>query len=78
MQIFVLYFNFWNLGGKGGENLQLLKHVNKEEDNILKLLYVFSFFGVMYPNMKYTLCKTLFFISTSKIPVVKGKKIYNC
>ena len=28
----------------------------------------------MYPNMKYTLCKTLFFISTSEIRVVKGKK----
>ena len=74
MQILVLYFNFWNPSGNGGKNLQLLERVNREEDNVSKLLYVLSFFGAMYPNMKYTLCKTLFFISTSEIRVVKGKK----
>ena len=74
MQILVLYFNFWNPSGNGGKNLQLLERVNREEDNVSKLLYVLSFFGAMYPNMKYTLCKTLFFISTSEIRVVKGEK----
>ena len=34
MQIFVHYFNFWNLGGKGEKNIQLLEHVNGEEDNV--------------------------------------------
>ena len=38
------------------------------------ILYILSFFGMMHPNMKYTLYKLLFFISTSKIEVVMGKK----
>ena len=29
---------------------------------------------MMHPNMKYMLCKSLFFISTFEIKVVKGKK----
>ena len=38
------------------------------------ILYILSFFGMMHPNMKYTLYKLLFFISTSKIEVVLGEK----
>ena len=38
----------------------------------ISILYILSFFGTMHPNMKYSLCKLMFFISTSKI---KGKKI---
>ena len=40
----------------------------------ISILYILSFFGMMHPNMKYTLYKLLFFISTSKIEVVMGKK----
>ena len=42
----------------------------------INILYILSFFGAIHPNMKYMLCKYLFFISTSRIQVVRGEKKY--
>ena len=54
MQIFVHYFNFWNLGGKGEKNIQLLEHVNGEEDNVSKLLLHNIIFTIKIRN--FSLC----------------------
>ena len=58
MQIFILYFKFWNIGGKGGKNQQLLEHVHGEEDNESKLLLpniLFTIFIATINPMKHTL-----------------------
>ena len=44
------------------------------DTDALSILYVLSFFGAMHPNMKYTLCKSLFFISIFEIQVVKEER----